>query len=150
MASKVRTTAGSTLGISATPPATYDEAGFAALTFDSIADITDMGEFGRTYNLVTHNPIGDRRTVKRKGSFNDGAVTLQLGRDATDAGQIAANTALDSDDSHYFDLTLQGGAKLYFSAQVMSFTYNLGNVDSITSGAVTLEIDDDIIEVAAP
>lgn len=150
MASNVRTTAGSTIGISATAPATYDDTGFAALTFAQIADVTDFGEFGRTYNLVTHNPVADRRTVKRKGSFNDGAVTLQLGRDSTDAGQSAARLGLDNDDSQYFDITLQDGTKLYFSAQVMSFTYSLGNVDSITSGAVTLEIDDDIIEVAAP
>lgn len=150
MASNVRTTAGATIGISAAAPSTYDQVGFEALTFDTIAEVTDFGEFGRTYNLVTHNPVADRRTVKRKGSFNDGAVTLQLGRDDTDAGQIAANTALDSDDSHYFVITTQSGSKLYFSAQVMSFTYSFGGVDTITGGAVTLEIDDDILRVAAP
>jgi len=148
MASKVRTTAGSTLGISTTAPATYDDTGFSALSFDLIADVTELGEFGRTYNLVTHNPIADRRTVKRKGSFNDGAITMQLGRDGTDVGQIAARTALDDDDSAYFALTMQDGTILYFSAQVMSFTYNMGNVDSITAGAVTLEIDDDILEIS--
>ena len=147
MASKVRTTAGSTLGISTTAPATYNDTGFGGLTFDLIADITEFGEFGRVYNLVTHNPIADRRTVKRKGSFNDGAITLQLGRDGTDLGQIAVDTASDSDDSAYFELTLQDGTILYFSAQVMGFTYNLGNVDSITAGAVTLEIDNDILNV---
>ena len=148
MASKVRTTAGSTLGISTTAPATYDDTGFSALSFDLIADITELGEFGRTYNLVTHNPIADRRTVKRKGSFNDGAITMQLGRDGTDVGQIAARAALDDDDSAYFALTTQDGTILYFSAQVMSFTYNMGNVDSITAGAITLEIDFNILEIA--
>ena len=148
MASNVRTTAGSTIGISATVPASYDEAGLGALTYDLIADVTDFGEFGRVYNLVTHNPVADRRTVKRKGSFNDGAVTLQLGRDASDVGQMAAKIAQDDDASQYIDITLQDGTRLLFSAQVMGFTYSLGNVDSITAGSITLEIDNDIIEVA--
>lgn len=150
MASNVRTTAGAVIAISATAPATYDEAGFAALTYIPISDVTDLGEFGRTYNLVTHNPIADRRTVKRKGSFNDGAVSMQLGRDGTDAGQQAGYAALDSDDSPAISLTLQDGTILYFTAQVMSFTYNLGNVDSITGGSMSLEIDNDILEVAVP
>lgn len=150
MASNVRTTAGAVIAISATAPATYDEAGFDALTFIPISDVTDLGEFGRTYNLATHNPIADRRTVKRKGSFNDGAVSMQLGRDGTDAGQLAGYVALDSDDSQAVSLTLQDGTILYFTAQVMSFTYNLGNVDSITGGSMSLEIDNDILEVAAP
>ena len=148
MASNVRTTAGTTIGVSASAPATYDAAGFGALTFTEIVEVTDFGDFGRVYDLVTHNPVAGRRTVKRKGNFNDGAVTLQLGRDASDAGQALCRTALDDDSSYYFDITLQDGTDLYFSAQVMSFPYGLGNGNSITGGTITLEIDDDIIEVA--
>ena len=150
MASNVRTTAGSTIAISANQPASYDASGFGDLTFTTISDVTDLGEFGRTYNLVTHNPIADRRTVKRKGSFNDGAVSMQLGRDGTDAGQQAGYDALDTDDSVSIEITLQSGTKLYFTVQVMSFTYNLGNVDSITGGSISMEIDNDIVVVNTP
>ena len=70
-AALVQTTAGATIGISATLPATNDAAGYAALTFSLIGEVTDLGEFGREYATVTHNPIASRRTIKRKGSFND-------------------------------------------------------------------------------
>ena len=148
--SDVFTSAGTTLGISANAPATYDETGFSALTFTDIGEITDMGEYGREYALVTHNPLGDRRTVKRKGSYNDGALTMSLGRVPSDAGQVLLLAALDSDDSYSFEVTLQDGTIQYFSGQVMSYTTNVGSVDQITGASVTVEIDGDIVEVAAP
>lgn len=144
------TSAGTTLAVVASAPATYDQAGFEALTFVDVGEITDMGEFGRQYNLVTHNPLGDRRTVKRKGSYNDGSLPLQIARVPSDAGQAILLAGLASDDSVSCEVTLQDGTKQYFTAQVMSYTTGIGSVDSITSASCTLEIDNDIIEVAAP
>lgn len=152
MASEVFTSAGTTIAVSATLPATNTEAGYAALTFSPIGEVTDLGEFGRVYNLVTHNPLATRATVKRKGSYNDGAINMQLAVDENDAGQDILETAVDSDDDHAFRVTLQSGAIHYFSAQVMSFPLNVGSVDQITTRSVTLEINSEegIIYVAAP
>lgn len=152
MASNVQTSAGTTIGISAGLPATNDQAGYEALTFTTVGEVTDAGEFGREYNLVTHNPLATRATVKRKGSYNDGAMNLTLGRDVSDAGQTLLQTASDSDDNHAIEVTLQDGAKFYFQAQVMSYRTNIGSVDQITGASTVLEIDSEqgIIEVAAP
>jgi len=150
VASEARTSAGTSISISLDPPATYDEAGFSALTFTEIGEVTDLGEFGREYNLVTHNPLSTRRTVKRKGSYNDGAVTMQMARVKTDAGQLVLQTGLDTDDSISVEVEYQDGSIDYFSAQVMSYTSNVGSVDQITAASVTLEIDNDIIPVDAP
>jgi hypothetical protein len=61
MVSKVRTSAGTQLFISATQPATYDKTGFAAVAqFTAVAEITDLGSFGKKYNLVSFNPLGSR------------------------------------------------------------------------------------------
>lgn len=128
-------------------PATYDAAGFAAVSFTEIGEITDAGEFGRTYNQVTHNPLGDRRTVKRKGSYNDGAMSLQMARVPADAGQAILVTALNSDASYAFKVVLQDGTIFYFTAQIMSYTTNVGSVDQITAATVNVEIDNDIIEI---
>jgi len=144
-----RTSAGTTIGIGAAP-ATYDAAGFGAVSFDLIGEVTDAGEYGKVYNLVTHNPLADRKTVKKKGSYNNGSITLQLAIDEADDGQIAAKAAVDSDDSFSIAVTKQNGAIDYFTAQVMSFTDNIGSVDNIESGSIQLEIDNDIIPVAAP
>ena len=149
MASNAFTSAGTTIGIVSGDPATYDSTGFEALTFDTIGEVTDLGEFGREYSLVTHNPLGDRQTVKRKGSYNDGSISMTVARTPDDAGQTILQTALDSDENFSFNVTLQDGTELYFQAQVLSYTTNVGTVDQITTASVTIEITDEIIEVAA-
>ena len=141
----VRTTAGSTLRITATAPATFDESGYNTLFTGSplpalVGEITDFGEFGREYNLVTHNPVADRGTVKLKGSFNEGQMAMTLGLDTDDAGQILMKTARDSDDDYYFMVTEQKGDRYFFAAKVMTFKQVLGNVDSVTQANATLEL----------
>jgi hypothetical protein len=124
----VKTTAGTTIAISAGVPATFNSAGYAALSYTSIGEVTNFGEFGRVYQLVTHNPVSSRGTQKFKGSYNEGTMNLQLGLDTDDAGQVLAKTASTSDSLYYFQ------------AMVMSFNVNLGEVNSITSAACTLEV----------
>jgi hypothetical protein len=84
----VKTSAGTTLKVHATAPATFDASGYNALTMTTVGEVTDLGEFGREYALVTHNPVGSRGTVKKKGSFNEGTMSMSLGLDTDDAGQI--------------------------------------------------------------
>ena len=141
-----QTSAGTSIALSASAPATYDAVGFAALTFTALGEVTNIGEFGRVYNLVTHNPLATRRTEKYKGSFDDGSLSLDLAVDCTDAGQILAKAALASDDSYSFQVTYQDGTIDYFSAKTMSFTTNPASVDSILAGSIAIEVDNDIIE----
>ena len=150
MTSKAFTSAGTKLFISSAAPASYNQTGFTALTWTEVGEISDMGEFGRQYNLVTFNSLGDRRTVKRKGSYNDGTIACQMARVPSNAGQAILTDAVDSDDSYSFKIVLQDGTVFYTTAQVMSYTTNVGSVDTITGATVNIEIDNDIIEVAAP
>jgi hypothetical protein len=145
----INTSAGSKLFVTASAPATYTQAGFTALTFTEVGELTNLGEFGREYALVTHNPVGDRRTIKRKGSFNEGSISLEMALDNDDAGQVLLKAAADSDLSYSFKLQTQNGDIYYFSAQTMSFRVSVGTVDQITSATAMLEIDGDIIEVPA-
>lgn len=142
------TSAGTDISICANAPATYDAIGFAALTWTSIGEVTELGEFGRVYNIVKLNLLKDRRTVKRKGSYDDGTVAAQMARVPDDAGQAILVAAVNSDSSYSIKVTLQDGTKFYFSAQISSYTTNVGNVDQITSATVNFEIDNNIIEVA--
>lgn len=135
-----RTSAGSTIAISAAAPATFNDVGYTALTFTPIGEVTDLGEFGREYALVTHNPLANRGTVKRKGSFNEGTMDLKLALDTDDAGQILAKTASMSDADYSFKVTLQNGDIFYFQAQVMSFKNGVGSVDQITAATIKLEL----------
>lgn len=136
----VRTSAGSTIAISAASPATFDAAGYGALAFSAIGEVTDLGEFGREFALVTHNPIATRGTVKKKGSFNEGSIDLKLGLDNDDAGQIIATAASQSDADYSIKVELQSGDVYYMQAQVMSFKVGVGSVDTITNGSIKLEL----------
>ena len=117
----VRTSAGTTLKVSASTPATFDATGYNALTMTTVGEVSDLGEFGREFNLVTFNPVGSRGVVKKKGSFNQGTMTIQMGLDTDDTGQILLKSASMSDADHSFLVTTQNGDKYYFQAQVMSF-----------------------------
>lgn len=141
----VRTSAGTTLRVTASAPATFNSAGYNTLFTTSpvpalVGEVTDLGEFGREYALVTHMPVGSRGTQKFKGSFNEGTITLSLGLDTDDAGQIIMKAASLSDNDYSFMVTTQNGDKYYFRAQIMSWKVGVGSVDSITTATATLEI----------
>jgi hypothetical protein len=136
----VATSAGTVLKISAGTPGTFNVAGYEALTWTTVGEVTDLGEFGREYALVTHNPVGSRGTRKYKGSYNEGAMTLQLGLDTDDAGQILAKAASLSDSDYSVSVTTQNGDVYYMQAKVMSWKVGVGSVDSITTATCVLEI----------
>lgn len=136
----VNTSAGSTLKLSAGVPATFNAAGYNALSYTTVGEVTDLGEFGREFALVTHNAIDTRSTQKFKGSFNEGSLTVQLGLDTDDAGQILAKTASLSDSLYSVLITTQNLDKYYFQARVMSFKVSVASVDSITTATMMLEI----------
>lgn len=137
------TVAGTKIGISAVLPATFDVAGYGALTFINIGNIDDGGEHGREYAEVTFNPIDTRSTRKFKGSFNEGNKTLSIGYNSGDAGMVVLKTALNDDENYAFEVEYPDGDIDYFVAKVMSVVKATGGVDTIRMASVTLGIDTD-------
>ena len=104
---------------------------------------------------MTHNPVASRGTQKFKGSFNEGQMTLQIGLDTDDVGQIEMKAASTSDSNYSFEVALLNGDKYYFQAKVMSWKVGVGNVDSIVSATAVLELTTNsagvgIVESLAP
>jgi hypothetical protein len=143
----VMTSAGSTLSIATGAPATYDATGFTALTYVVVGEVTDIGEVGREYALVTHMPVGSRTVKKFKGSYNNGSMQIQMGRDTANAGQTAMKAALLSDADYSFKVTLQDLSKIHFVGKVTTFKTSVGSVDQITGSSCTIEINGDIVEI---
>jgi hypothetical protein len=143
----VMTSAGSTLSIATGSPVTNDSTGFAALTYVVVGEVTDIGEVGREYALVTHMPVGSRSVQKFKGSYNNGTMQIQMGRDSSNAGQVAMKAALISDADYSFKVTLQDLSKIHFVGKVTSFKTSVGSVDQITGANCTIEINGDIVEI---
>jgi hypothetical protein len=136
----VSTVAGTKISISAATPATFNVAGYGALTFTEIGSIDDGGEHGRVFAEVTFNPIASRGTQKFKGSFNEGNKTLSIGYNSDDAGMILLKTALNDDDDYSFEVEYPDGDIDYFQAKVMSLTKAIGGVDTIRMATVELAI----------
>lgn len=141
------TSAGSTLRVTATAPATFNAAGYgnifpspAVAANPVVGEITNLGEFGREYNEITHNPIGTRATQKYKGSYNEGQISLELALDQKDTGQLMLKAASTSDADYYFEIKDSAGNKYYMIAKVMSFKINIGTVDQITTASVMLSL----------
>jgi hypothetical protein len=150
----VKTSAQSTLDVSASLPASpYGSTQYAAVAWSAttlVGEITDMGEVGgKTFNVTNHSPMGSARVQKLKGTYNPGTMTLQMGRDAADAGQILLRAANDSYANYAFRVTLQGGNKLYFMGKVTDLKTNIGNADQVTGLTVTIEIDSDVVEATS-
>ena len=145
----VQTNAGTTLQISIGQPATYDSAGFAALTYTLVASVVSIGEHGGTTALITFSPLDTRRVAKYKGSINNGSMPVALGFDLSDAGQLllkdgALGASIDVD--HAVKITYQNGTIEYFQSKVMSYTRNPGTIDSIVAANTTFELVNDIVD----
>src|SRR5690606_42050250 len=59
-----QTAAGTLISISAQRPATYDAAGYGALSYTPIGEIVDAGTHGRVYQVVT----ADRKSTRLNSS----------------------------------------------------------------------------------
>ena len=148
--SDVFTSAGTLYATFAGQPATYDQAGFEALAWVNVAEVTDIPEFGAVFERVDHQPLATRNTVKRKGTKDDGSLTVVLGRDPSDAGQNLlreGNDGTNVDTVYSHRVTLQDGTVFYFTSQIFSYTTNVGAANNIVGANVQLEINDKIIEI---
>lgn len=135
------TVAGATLACSVTPPSPDTTiAGFTtAIVYTDIGEITDLpGVSGRAYNMVEHAPIATRKRSRKKGSYSLEDITVVMAWDQSDAGQDLCRTAALDDSVLTFKLTKQGGDIRYFTAQVSKFIENMGTVDNVVQGQMTL------------
>lgn len=136
----VYTSAGTTLGLSASAPASYNQAGYEALTFTDVGEISDLGEIpARVYELVTWQPISERGMRKSKGGYQIGSQTITVGIDPDDAGQTMIDTATAADTVYSVKIYHPSLGTIYARALVMGGPKNYGDVNSIATRQITLE-----------
>jgi hypothetical protein len=118
----IQTSAGSTFAIATALPGTFDATGYNALTWQVVGEVTDIGEFGKEYNLVTPHACRWSSGEEVQGFVQQRCDQLQMARDQAIANnQDKLKTALASDASFAFRVVLQDGTKLYFTGKVMSY-----------------------------
>ena len=150
--SEVFTTLGTTLSLVAGVPETFNDAGYADLTYAAVGEVGDLGEFGGTREVVTFTPVDTGIVAKRPGSVDYGQMSLQIARDAADVGQIALQSAFDGSEAgnlHSFELVDRKGDTLFFTGSVSSFTYNAGSANTMFGGSCTIDLTSKPLPVAA-
>lgn len=138
----VSVTTGTTLGMSATLPTTYDDnvtTGYASLTFTDIGEIIDVGEIAKMYNAINHQTVGRAYPQKLKDTYDIANVTLTLGRVSTDTGQALLQTALASTASYAFEMVLPSGDTANVTGKVLK-----AGIGAVASG----NIETTVVEIA--
>ena len=129
-----------------------------ALTFVAVNGIESLGEAGSTSETITAKFIGGGAyTRKRRGSRDNGSMSLVVFYNAADAGQIALKAAERStEDSPYaFKIELNdapagGDPTTYlFKAIVKSAVNNFGSADDAVKVTFELDIDGEFFEQPA-
>lgn len=149
MADDLKPGLGTVFAISATLPASETDTAYAALTWVTVGEVTDIPAFGPAHEVVTHVPLSTGITAKYHGAKNNGSVTIPMALDPTDTGQTALKSALASKDRVAFKVAYADGTNDYFSGKVFSFTRG-ASIGSVVTAEVMIEIETDIVEDTTP
>ena len=128
---------------------------FSAQVWAEIGGTTNLGSAGDTSSLITSEHIGVGRTRKLKGTRNAGSMAVVADLDYADAGQLALIAAEKTPGTYAFRVVFNdapaGGtpSERYFVALVMSATEQLDEANNSMKLNATLEIDSNIVRVAA-
>lgn len=145
-----QTSTGTLFAVSAAAPATIDQAGFEALTYTDVGEVTDIAEIGSDTAVVTHQPLATGIVEKFKGFINYGSSSVSFAKDSSDAGQAIMQSGADGANKnlqHSVKITLQDGTVLYFVVKIFSFKITPGSADSIVGSTSAIELESLIVEV---
>ena len=130
---------------------------FAGQSWVEVDGWETMGPFGDTAALISVPLINRGRDVKLKGTANAGSMQNNFASLPTDAGQVILLAAGDASDRNNYafrvDLNDQVGAgqpsKRYFVGLVMSAQEQGGNANTARLLQATIEINSNVVKVAA-
>jgi len=140
---------GGFLSVSAATPATFDAAGYVALSWTEVGEASEVPEFGAAHAVVTFTSLKNGIDNKFHGALNYGSITIPLGYDSADAGQIILLAALASKDAISFRETRSDGTIRYIMGKVFSFPRGQ-TVGSVNMASCNIEFTTADVEVAAP
>jgi hypothetical protein len=131
--------------ISSALPATYDNAGYSALTWTQIRGIRSIGDIGVTYETIDYNVIDGIRHNKKSGTLANSIAVEVIKID--DAGQTMLKTLIGLTSSYSFKCVTVDNTIYYFTAACSYRMANAGESSNIHITRLTLELDSDLLEV---
>lgn len=147
----VNASAGSKIYIGPTTAAATETA-YAALSYTEIKEVETIGEFGDEAETIKFLALDAQRVRKLKGARDAGDLTLVVGHDPLDAGQIALLAAEASRFAYAFKVVLADARDSndadgveYFHAIVMSKRLAVGGANDVTKRRFVLAITSAIV-----
>lgn len=137
----------------------FTESDFSGESWVEIDGWSQMGGFGDAAQVITTSLINRNRDIKQKGTGNAGAMENVFAWIPGDSGQSALKTAADPSDKNNYAFKVEAPDEgssspptpttFYFIGPVMSFTRQGGDANTISNISATIEINSNVVEVAA-
>lgn len=145
------TSTDSELFVAAATPATFDAAGYAALTWVKVGQVTDIPPYGPTRAVVTTTPLDSGDDEKYGGTRNNGSSSVTANYVSDDAGQIILRSNVASPTAMLsFKVLFQDGSIDYNYGKCFSATKGPGSANAMVTSSFNLEFNKPLVEVAAP
>lgn len=139
---------GTTISVVKATPATYDAAGFGALTFVAIGEVESLGEFGGKTQLTNFIPLNSGIVKKLKGSTDYGTASMVIGLLDNDAGQVIIKEGFDGAGQyniHSFKVVASDGSVTFFTAYVTSFVITTGGANDVRKASCELALNNKVV-----
>lgn len=135
--------AGAVVSVSAGIPATYDSAGFAALSWSVLGEVTSLPDSGEEYADIPVQVIGDSAggTDHYVGVQDQPESTISYVRDISDAGQVILAAASGSTTATACKIVYSNSEIEYFQMLVFSFRRMGGEANAVRMGQAKIRID---------
>ena len=149
MANQAIASVGTSFSVSAAIPANLNAAGYAALTYTLVGEVSEVPEFGVEQATVEFTPLQTGFTEKRGGARNAGSIVVPLALSRTDAGQTILENKVTQNGTAQLvavRVTLPDTTNFYFVAVAKSFKVMVGGADAISMANVALNLTSSIVK----
>lgn len=145
MAVTLTPTAGVLVQVSAADPATFNAAGYEALTWTNVGGFDNIGEIGDGYEMQNFDSITDGR-LKYRGILDAGEIEANMADDPADAGQVILKAAFDAakgSTGEVISLRIIDQSDNYTACQIKVGTWrrNYGGANDVIRRAAMLAVE---------
>ena len=147
MAETLQSLTGTTISISTSTPATEDQLGYEALTYEDIIGVVSFGEWGDTQNDVSEPRLSSGRVIHNNGVKDGGEVTISVQTDPADTGAVTLKATAGTQTSVTIRKRYVNGDAEYAQGVISSVRFREAVNDGIRGFSTTLRVNTAVFEV---
>jgi len=145
MSSNAYTSAGTEIAVSQSLPDNISLDEFDILQYTTIGDLSDIGEFTETKEILTYYDVRSNNPKKKVGNSSFGNISLTMANIRDDEGQSIIQNAFSNSTEVSIRIDVREPHSYYFTGIISGYSVNIGGSDQIVSASVTIELTSDVI-----